>query len=369
VQTTNEERLAPNVRQTWPWGYREVAGSLLKTTISVTRLAGSLPASVLLLLSAAQAGDALELPDYKPVPPAIKARILAVDAKKGYLVKQLKPDVYLITDGAYQSLFVTTGKGVIQLDAPPSFGGDIVHAVAEVTKEPIVELVYSHSHLDHISGAVDVLKQVPRLRILAEEGVAKFLREKKDSRRPLPTQTFKGQYTLKLGSASIEMKHGHWHSNEGDLYIYIPAKKVLMAIDTLPPGYAQFQDFDLTADFHDYLAMFDQLLAYDFEVLVGGHLGFPGNRNDVQVAKEYTIDVYKTVKRIHDGTDQMKIVSQAAAKYGWENKMALFRTVLDGVVDQGAKEIESRWSDRLASVDVYAPSHCHTALIYARWDD
>ena len=44
-------------------------------------------------------------------------------------------------------------------------------------------------------------------------------------------------------------------------------------------------------------------------------------------------------------------------------------TVLDGVIDQCAKEIEQRWSDKLASVDVYAPSHCHTALIYARWDD
>src|SRR5262249_20287977 len=91
---------------------------------------------------------------------------------KGYLVKQLKPDVYLITDSGYQSLFVTTGKGVILLDAPPSFGGKIVRAVSEVTKEPIVEVVYSHSHLDHIAGAPDILTQVPGLTILAEEGVA-----------------------------------------------------------------------------------------------------------------------------------------------------------------------------------------------------
>ncbi len=341
----------------------------MTTTRWIARFAASPLAFALLLLSAAHAGDALSLPDYKPVPPAIKARILPVDSTKGYLVKQLKPDVYLITDGAYQSLFVTTGEGVILLDAPPSFGGNIVHAVAEVTKEPIVELVYSHSHLDHIAGVVDILKQVPGLTIVAEEGVAAFLREKKDVRRPLPTQTFNGRHTLIRGSASIEMKRGQWHSTEGDLYIYIPAKNVLMAIDSLPPGYAQFQDFDLTADFHTYLQMFDQLLAYDFDVLVGGHLGFPGDRNDVQVAKDYTMDVYKTVKRIHDGTDQVKIVSAAVAKYGWENKMALFRTVLDGVVDQCAKEIENRWSGRLASVDVYASSHCHTALIYVRWDD
>jgi glyoxylase-like metal-dependent hydrolase (beta-lactamase superfamily II) len=258
---------------------------------------------------------------------------------------------------------------VILLDAPPSYGSEIVSAVAEVTREPIVELVYSHSHLDHVSGAVEVLKQVPRLKILAEDGVAAFLREKKDRRRPVPTETFKGHHTLRLGSAVIEMKHGHWHSNEGDLYIYLPTKKVLMAIDTLPPGSAQFMDFDLTSDFHDYLEMFDKVLAFDFDVIVGGHLGFPGTRHDVEVARDYTFDVYRTIKRIHDGTDQMKVVSQTAAKYGWDNKMALFRSLLDPMIDECANEIENRWVGKLASVDVYARSHCHTALIYARWDD
>lgn len=309
------------------------------------------------------------LPDFEAVPPAIKARILPIDPTKGYLVKQLKPGVFLITDGGYQSLFITTGQGVILLDAPPSFANKIVPAVAEVTREPIVELIYSHSHLDHISGAVEILKQVPTLKILATESVANFLREKHDPRRPIPTQTFKAPYTLRLGSAVIEMKPGRWHSNEGDLYIYLPDQKVLMAIDTLPPGSAQFMDFDLTMDFHDYLGMFDKVLAYDFDVLIGGHLWFPGTRHDVELARDYTFDVYHTIKHIHEGTDQTKVVSQAATKYGWDNKMALFRSLLDPMVDECARQIESRWSDKLASVDVYVRSHCHTALIYARWDD
>jgi len=341
----------------------------MRRGIAPTALLTPAAALSLCLSAAIAAAQVSALPDFKPVPPAISARNLHVDRDKGYVVKELKPDVYLITDGAYQSLFVTTGKGVIVLDAPPSYGSKIVPAVAEVTPEPIVELVYSHSHLDHISGAPEILKQVPHLKILAEQGVADFLREKNDPRRPVPTQTFRGQYTLTLGSAVIDMKHGHWHSNEGDLYIYLPDKKVLMAIDTLPPGSAQFMDLDLTADFADYLAMFDKVLAYDFDVLVGGHLGFPGTRHDVEVARDYTFDVYHTVKRIHDRTDQMKVVSEAAAKYGWDNKMALFRSLLDPMMDECAREIVSRWSDKLASVDVYARSHCHTALIYARWDD
>jgi len=341
----------------------------MRTTLLKTGFLAAATTFGLCLSGAAPGADVAMLPDFRPVPPAIKARILPVDPKKGYLVKELKPNVYLITEGAYQSLFVTTGKGVIVLDAPPSYASKIVPAVAEVTHEPIVELVYSHSHLDHISGAPEILKRVPGIKILAEEEVAEFLREKSDPRRPVPTESFKGQYTLRLGSAVIEMVRGHWHSNEGDLYIYLPASKVLMAIDTLPPGYAQFMDIDLTADFHDYLGMFEKVLTYDFDVLIGGHLGFPGTRRDVEVARDYTFDVYHTVKRIHDSTDQAKVVTQAAAKYGWDNKMALFRSLLDPIMDECAREIVSRWSDKLASVDVYARSHCHTALIYARWDD
>ena len=338
-------------------------------TIKNAVLAGCALVLVLIGAPGVRAHDAEPLPDFRALPPAVKARVLPVDPQKGYLVKELKQDVYLITDGGYQSLFLTTGQGVILLDAPPSTTGHIVQAVAAVTKEPIKVLVYSHTHLDHISGAQEILKQVPGLKIIAEEGTAAFLREKNDPRRPIPTQVFKGHYTLKLGSAVVEMTLGHWHDSAGDLYIYLPTRKVLMAIDTLPPGYAQFMDFDLTSDFHEYLAMFDKALAFDFDVFVGGHLGIVGTRKDVQMAKDYTFDVYHTVKRIHDGTDQMAVITRAAAKYTWDNKMALFRTVLDGIVDQCAKEITDRWSDKLGSVDVYAATHCHTALIYARWDD
>lgn len=319
--------------------------------------------------TASQAQEADKLPNYVPVLPQIKARALAVDQQKGYLVKQVKPDVFVITDGLYQSAFVTTGKGVILFDAPESFAQHIVKAVAEVTKEPIVQLVYSHAHLDHIAGAGLLVKQVPKLAIVAEADTATFLREKKDPRRPIPTSTFKNQRTLKLGTMSVELKKGQWHSPEGDLLIYLPGRKFLMAIDTLAAGHVPFMDFDLSTNMHAYLKVFDQLLAYDFDVLVPGHLTYLADRQDVQMNKDYAFDVYKTVKRIHDGTDQMGVMSAAAQKYSWDNKFAIFRTLLDGVVAQCATEVQGRWIDKLAGVDVFGASHCRAALIYARWDD
>ena len=317
----------------------------------------------------AQAQEAAKLPNYVPVLPHIKARALAVDPQKGYLVQQVKPDVYIITDGIYQSAFVTTGKGVILFDAPESYAQHIVKAVADVTQEPIVQLVYSHAHLDHIAGASLLVKQVPKLTIVAEADTAAFLAEKKDPRRPLPTSTFKDHRSLKLGTMVVELKKGQWHSPEGDLFVYLPGRKFLMAIDTLAAGHVPFMDFDLSTNMHAYLKVFDRLLSYDFDVLVPGHLTYLADRQDVQMTKDYALDVYKTVKRIHDGTDQMKVMSAAAQKYSWDNKFAVFRALLDGVVTQCAAEIQGRWIDKLAGVDVFGASHCRAALIYARWDD
>jgi glyoxylase-like metal-dependent hydrolase (beta-lactamase superfamily II) len=153
---------------------------------------------------------------------------IAVDSHKGYAVKLLKPGVYMIIEGAYESMFVTTGKGVVLFDAPPSFARHISQAVVESSKEPIVELVYSHLHLDHIGGAGLILKEHPGIEILAEEGTSEFLREMQDPSRPVPTRTFKDHYTLRIGSLTANMTLGHWHLPEGDLLISIPDKEVVM---------------------------------------------------------------------------------------------------------------------------------------------
>lgn len=318
---------------------------------------------------AAKAQDVDKLPSYVPVLPAVKARALAVDPKKGFLVKEVKPNVYVVTDGIYQSAFVTSAAGVVLFDAPPSFADKLPEAVAEVTREPIRQLVYSHAHLDHIAGAAGLKKKIKGLQIVAEEETARFLREKNDPRRPLPTRTFKDQTTLKLGSITVELQKGRWHSPEGDLIVYVPSRRFLMAIDTLAAGHVPFMDFDLSMNMHEYLKVFDRLLAYDFDVLVPGHLTYLADRADVQTTKDYVLDVYKTVKRIHEGTDQMAVMSRAASKYSWDNKFALFKTLLDGVIEQCAAEIQGRWADKLAGVDVFGPSHCRAALIYVRWDD
>ena len=76
----------------------------------------------------------------------------AIDYSKGYLVEEIKDGLYWVTEGAYQAMFLTTGEGVIVVDAPPSIGQNYLKAIAEVTEEPITHVIYSHTHNDHVGA-------------------------------------------------------------------------------------------------------------------------------------------------------------------------------------------------------------------------
>ena len=84
------------------------------------------------------AGSAADLPDYAPIRrsalgPALK--------DQGYYVGRVERNLYWITDGVYQSAFLTTGDGVVLFDAPPSIGGNLGRAVDQITAaEPNFEI-------------------------------------------------------------------------------------------------------------------------------------------------------------------------------------------------------------------------------------
>jgi len=309
------------------------------------------------------------LEDFKPVLKSTLAKSIKVSYEKGYAIEQVKPNIYVLTDGIWQSAAIVTSEGVVLIDAPESFGQNIKKAVAEVTKKSITTLVYTHGHSDHIGGS-QYLADIKNLEIIALADVATFLREQKDPRRLVPTTIFEGAYVIKKGDKQIHLSnHMNYHSNEGDLFVSVPDDKFLMVIDVLAPGYVPFKNLDLSNNISNYLKVFDQILAYDFDIFISGHLTGIGTKTDVLQTKAYVEDVYETVKRVHKTTNMLQIMAAGAEKIGWDNKYLLFDTFLNHVIDESYKEIESRWIKKLAGVDVFSKSHISAMLNYVRWDD
>ncbi|MGO8957437.1 MAG: hypothetical protein ACLQFR_08740 [Streptosporangiaceae bacterium] len=64
------------------------------------------------------------LPDYTPIPRSALGPALN---DQGYYVGRVERNLYWVTDGVYQSAFLTTDDGVVLFDAPPTIGGNRFH--------------------------------------------------------------------------------------------------------------------------------------------------------------------------------------------------------------------------------------------------
>jgi hypothetical protein len=78
-------------------------------------------------------------------------------------------------------------------------------------------------------------------------------------------------------------------------------------------------------------------------------------------------DVYNTVARIL-AEDHQALKARAVERYGAENGWAVASVLISSEVDRCASEIRDRWITKLEGVDIWAASHCRTALVYAQWD-
>ncbi len=310
-----------------------------------------------------------DVASFLPVPAATEKNRLPIDPKLGYWVGEVADRFYVITDGVWQSGFLVTDEGVVVFDAPASYGNRIPQIIRSQTDQPISHLIYSHAHKDHIAGSPAVLAAAPHAEIIAHERVAAYLLDIADPLRPLPTRTFSGSVTLLIGGERIQIDEvGPYHSTEADLFISLPRQRVLYAIDAVAPGWVTFQGLDVTVNTHNYLAVGHELMARDWDLLVPGHLTQLGTRDQVAQTIEYTNDVLAVATDVFTNTDMMATMGVAAADAGWSNPFLLFRYYQEAMVNACSERLVALWGDRLAGVDVFAPSHCDKLLVYLRVD-
>ena len=305
---------------------------------------------------------------FEPIPG--KAFGPAVDPEKGYFVEELGDGLYWVTEGTYQVMFLTTGEGVIVVDAPPSIGENILKAIKETTNEPITHVIYSHSHADHIAAAsmypedaVYIAHEETASR-LARKGPFEFGLFLGGSDVPNPTITFSDSYTLTVGTQTLILEYKGPSHRPGNIFIYAPKQKVLMFIDVIFPGWTPFKWLAVAEDVPAYVDSHDWVLSYDFDTLISGHLGRLGTREDVEIQKEYILDIQANAAKALQTVDFFAI----AQEVGFENSWLLFDTYLDAVSEECTKLTEQKWKGKLAAVDVFTFSHCEKLVESLRID-
>ena len=175
--------------------------------------------------------------------------------------------------------------------------------------------------------------------------------------------TYEEQYDLIVGGEKVELRTASFHAEDEDAIIYLPEQKFLMAVDTITTGEVPFMNFGATTDIGEYLNTFDELLAYDFDLLLSGHLSILGTRADVLENKNYAFDVQASVlKRMQ--TFQPRF-GETVAAMEFTNANLAYRSVIEQIRGECSAEIINKWQDRLSVVDVWADSHCETMIVYS----
>ena len=178
-------------------------------------------------------------------------------------------------------------RGVVLVDTKlPGSGAEIRGALREITEKPIVAIVNTHAHVDHVGGNPDLAAGVE---IVAHERAAEAMRDMRpvtggsaqpsvfaaSGGRGLPTRTFADRTTLFEGEDAVEI---HWfgasHSG-GDAWVVFPALRAAHAGDAFAHQAVPLIDVasgGSGAAYPDTLARAAAALASrDVETIVAGH--------------------------------------------------------------------------------------------------
>jgi glyoxylase-like metal-dependent hydrolase (beta-lactamase superfamily II) len=292
----------------------------------------------------------------------------AIPSGKGYLVQEIGNQLYSVSDGSYNAMFMVTDQGVVAIDAPPTLGDKYLKAIAEVTDKPVSHVIYSHAHLDHI-GAAGIFPQ--NATFIAQQETANELQRamnvatNKSAVPPVPTVTFPKNMTLQIGDQTLQLDyHGNNHL-PGNIFIYAPSQKVLMLVDIIFPGWVPFPYLAIAKDTAGFIQAHDIALNnYDFDTIVAGHLTRLGTRADVEIQKEFVLDLERAAASANQNVSFMDI----ATKVGFDNPWLLYSEYINAVNKQCEGEMMPKWESRLGGAEVFMSTHCFAMTQSGRVD-
>ncbi len=182
--------------------------------------------------------------------------------------------------------FVVTGAGVVVFDAlgSPSLANALLEKIRSLTDEPIVRVIVSHYHADHIYG-LQVFEDLDA-EILAPVGAGEYLasdnaRERLEDRRftldPWVNETTRLVYpdrylaegtNFRLGDVDFTITMVGAAHSDGDLTLFVEPDRVLFSGDVIFEGRVPFLG---DANTRHWLRVLERMEREQLVALVPGH--------------------------------------------------------------------------------------------------
>jgi len=279
-----------------------------------------------------------------------------VRAQRPYTIQRLTERVYWIEAFIYQSTVFVGKEGVMVID-PLSYGrGEKVHmAIREVTDLPVITVVYSHYHIDHIADAAYFVAQAAQsgigLRIVSTAACLNQIHYYGD-KVPIPNEIIEvpeGHFMFEDERVMVGTpKEGHSIDNS---WILLEGEGVVHNVDMIHPGQLEFDNFGVGHYISGYEDGLRALLRLDWNFMTAGH-GNIGSREDVQFVLDYIADLRSITKEVLPTVDIVPFIRDEMM-YNW------FHGHRDEVASQVVERMRPRWG-RYSGFDLVAMSHAKT---------
>jgi cyclase len=159
-------------------------------------------------------------------------------------VNKLKDNLFVLKGGGGNTAVFIMADGVTVVDAKnPGWGQPILDKIKELTDKPVVRLINTHTHGDHVSGNVEFPATIDIVTQENTKANMEFMRAptgfppattnifKEHDGRGMPKRTFKDKMTIGKGNDRVDLYYfGRAHTN-GDAFVVFPSLRVMHAGD------------------------------------------------------------------------------------------------------------------------------------------
>src|SRR5262249_54312670 len=156
-------------------------------------------------------------------------------------VEKLKDNLFLLRGGGGNTAVFVGADGVTVVDTKiPGWGQPLIAKIKELTAKPVIRIINSHTHYDHVGGNVDFPTTID---IVGHENTLANMKKglppkgaearvppdvfKANNGKNMAKRTFKDKLTIGSGADRIDLYYfGRGHTN-GDAWTVFPALRVM----------------------------------------------------------------------------------------------------------------------------------------------
>ncbi len=250
-------------------------------------------------------------------------------------VEKLKDNLYVMKGGGGNSAVFIGSDGITVVDTKnPGWGRPLLEKIKSVSDKPVVRIINTHTHGDHVSGNVDFPATVD---VVVQENTKMGMENMKpvtglaapppgpsifqqNGGRGLPKRTFKDTLTIGKGADQIDLYYfGRAHTG-GDTFVVFPALRVLHAGDAFHTRDLPIMDKNnggSGVEFSQTLVNAGAKLK-NIDMVINGHNATTTTMADMKTQSEFVADFVKFVqdaKKAGKTVDDVVTTWKTPAKY------------------------------------------------------